>query len=400
MKTYLFTLIVVLTLVANVALADPPPPPMSMQFINQILRPCVSGATPFAKVEANPGGVVGNVAVTTCVGGQLLLNGVPVTTGGSGTVTSVGLALPVSVFSISGSPVTTTGTLTGAFINQTANTVFAGPTTGAAAAPAFRALVGADLPLAGLSSIGAVDTSTQSFAGNKSFFGTTTLRQGDTIYRGNTNIYSVFDFSVTGDFKMAADQRWAFSNTAGDASQAIDTALGRNAAGVVEVNNGTAGTFRDLTLRSLNARGTSNFGVAGVPVDVVTIGRVFIANSSGNDFMRISSAPNILQMANDMQINWGNSSNPSSTMDTGLTRNAAGVVEVNDSNAGTFRDLRARRLQVTIVTVATLPTCNAGAAGTMSAVNDATLPTFLGTVAGGGAVVTPVFCDGTNWIAY
>lgn len=65
----------------------------------------------------------------------------------AGTVSSVGLALPVSVFSISGSPVTNNGTLTGTFINQSANTVFAGPVNGAAATPAFRILSGADLPL-------------------------------------------------------------------------------------------------------------------------------------------------------------------------------------------------------------------------------------------------------------
>jgi len=63
---------------------------------------------------------------------------------GTGTVTSVALALPTSVFDISGSPVTGTGTLTGTFDTQSANTVFAGPTTGSAATPAFRALVTAD----------------------------------------------------------------------------------------------------------------------------------------------------------------------------------------------------------------------------------------------------------------
>jgi hypothetical protein len=36
----------------------------------------------------------------------------------------------------------------------------------------------------------------------------------------------------------------------------IDTALARNAAGVVEINNGTAGTLRDLTLRNLTISGT------------------------------------------------------------------------------------------------------------------------------------------------
>lgn len=62
-----------------------------------------------------------------------------------GTVTSVALNLP-SIFSVTGSPVTTSGTLTAALANQAANAVFAGPGSGAAAAPAFRALVAADIP--------------------------------------------------------------------------------------------------------------------------------------------------------------------------------------------------------------------------------------------------------------
>ena len=68
--------------------------------------------------------------------------------GGSGTVTSVGLSLP-AIFSVSGSPVTTSGTLTGSLATQTANTIFAGPTSGGSAAPTFRALVAADLPTTG-----------------------------------------------------------------------------------------------------------------------------------------------------------------------------------------------------------------------------------------------------------
>ncbi len=67
---------------------------------------------------------------------------------GTGTVTSVGLSLPTDVFNVTGSPVTSSGTLTVAFDNQTSNTFFAGPSTGAASTPAFRALVAADIPLA------------------------------------------------------------------------------------------------------------------------------------------------------------------------------------------------------------------------------------------------------------
>lgn len=62
-----------------------------------------------------------------------------------GSVTSVAQSVP-SIMSVSGSPITTTGTLAIALSTQTANTVFSGPTTGAAATPTFRSLVAADLP--------------------------------------------------------------------------------------------------------------------------------------------------------------------------------------------------------------------------------------------------------------
>lgn len=65
--------------------------------------------------------------------------------GGSGTVTSVSLVAP-GIFTVSGSPVTTSGSLHLTLATEAANTVWAGPTTGAAAAPTFRALVAADIP--------------------------------------------------------------------------------------------------------------------------------------------------------------------------------------------------------------------------------------------------------------
>lgn len=68
--------------------------------------------------------------------------------GGNGSVTSVGLALPAE-FNVTGSPVNSTGTLTGAWANQSANRVFAGPSSGPAGVPSFRALVAADIPNVG-----------------------------------------------------------------------------------------------------------------------------------------------------------------------------------------------------------------------------------------------------------
>lgn len=75
---------------------------------------------------------------------------------GVGSVTSVGLALP-SIFSVSGSPVTGSGTLTGALASQTAATVFAAP-SGAAGTPTFRALVALDIPSLTASKISDFDT--------------------------------------------------------------------------------------------------------------------------------------------------------------------------------------------------------------------------------------------------
>lgn len=93
------------------------------------------------------------------------------TIAGAGTVTSVGLALPAE-FTISNSPVTSSGTLTGAWASQTANYVLAAP-DGMAGTPTFRALTADDVPTAGsvanaltIDDSGAGDASPQTFDGS------------------------------------------------------------------------------------------------------------------------------------------------------------------------------------------------------------------------------------------
>lgn len=71
-------------------------------------------------------------------------------------------------------------------------------------------------------------------------------------------------------------------------------------------------------------------------------------------------------------------------------------------NAATILTLAAARATVAFpvglksYTVAALP---AGAQGDLAYVTDALTPAFLTAVVGGGAVVTPVFYDGTNWVS-
>lgn len=65
--------------------------------------------------------------------------------GESGSVTSVGLTAP-DIFDVTGSPVTTSGTIAVTLADQAANTVFAGPATGADDTPHFRVLEVDDIP--------------------------------------------------------------------------------------------------------------------------------------------------------------------------------------------------------------------------------------------------------------
>ena len=75
---------------------------------------------------------------------------------GPGTVTSVGLSLP-NIFTVTNSPVTSSGTLTATFASQTQNTVFAAP-NGSSGTPTFRALVAADIPTLTAAKISDFDT--------------------------------------------------------------------------------------------------------------------------------------------------------------------------------------------------------------------------------------------------
>lgn len=124
----------------------------------------ISGLTANSFIYSGTGGALTATAAPT--NGQILVGSTgaaPVAaalTGGTGIsitngagsitvnntgVTSVGLSLP-AMFSVTGSPVTTTGTLSATLASQSQNLVFAGPTSGSAA-PTFRGLVYADLPI-------------------------------------------------------------------------------------------------------------------------------------------------------------------------------------------------------------------------------------------------------------
>jgi len=122
------------------------------------------------------------------------------TIAGTGTVTSVGLSMP-GIFSVTGSPVTITGTLTADLVNQNANTVFAGPVNGSATAPIFRALVNADIPSTLTGKTIDASLNTLSNIGNSSLtnsqvtIGSTTISLGGTA----TSLAGLTSVTLTGD---------------------------------------------------------------------------------------------------------------------------------------------------------------------------------------------------------
>jgi hypothetical protein len=106
----------------------------------------VGSGSPESSVVGSPGDVYirTNGTIYTKTSGTATNTGWTLqASGGSGTVTSVGLTMP-GIFSVSGTPVLTSGTIAATLATQSANRVWAGPTSGAAAQPTFRTIVFGD----------------------------------------------------------------------------------------------------------------------------------------------------------------------------------------------------------------------------------------------------------------
>lgn len=154
----------------------------------------------------------------------------------------------------------------------------------------------------------------------------------------------------------------------------------------------------------------------GAYSDVLTIGSAGTLNlkASGVSKFAIDEFGNVTQAAAVYDIGVGlrllntgpinqsaggfkwTSGNASGTVDTAFHRKQAKITENNDGTAGSY--VGTAHI-FGPMTVAQLPAAAAGLAGARATVSDATAPTFLGALTGGGAVVCPVFCNGSAWVA-
>jgi hypothetical protein len=119
-------------------------------------------------------------------------------------VTSVGLSLP-SFITVTGSPVTTTGTLTGTLASQTANTAFIAP-NGSAGAPTFRALLAADLPFKLYSESISSPTNASATGTNTVAIGSGSVASGTgTLAMGSGAKASIFGQQAVANGRFATD---------------------------------------------------------------------------------------------------------------------------------------------------------------------------------------------------
>lgn len=82
-----------------------------------------------------------------------------------------------------------------------------------------------------------------------------------------------------------------------------------------------------------------------------------------------------------------------------MTSPADGQILIRNAAATANSDLTLLGVQTTGAAFGSLPTCNAGLIGMRRHITDgAAAPAFMAAAAGGGAVVTPVFCDGAAWV--
>jgi hypothetical protein len=201
---------------------------------------------------------------------------------GGGSVSYVGLTMP-SIFTVAGSPITTTGTFAVSYDTQSANTVFAGPTSGGIADPAFRSLVAADLPSSGAAAA-TYGSATQSAVIAVDAKGRITSASNATITPAFSSITgtptTLAGYGIT-DGALSATTISAGTGLTGGGSLAANRTISIASTGVSATTYGTSSSVPVITV---NAQGqitsASNSTINAV---TLTTGTISAAPTNGTD---------------------------------------------------------------------------------------------------------------------
>lgn len=232
---------------------------------------------------------------------------------------------------------------------KTANTIFAGPASGGAATPAFRALVALDTPAAAILANANIFTAAQTINGANLGIAITGAASGGTPSIVASSPVQVASATAGTPLQITASPANAGASNAGAAAGGSITyttgAAARNTSG-----NADGGDHIFVTGAGI---GTGRAGQVIVPLGSATVPALsFVGNPtygfslangqiesvfSGAATLGISSAN--IRILTTTQFSWG--SITSQTQDTALARNAAAVVEVNTGTAGQWGSLKA-----------------------------------------------------------
>lgn len=298
--------------------------------------------------------------------------------------TKISLVMPAQ-FSVAGSPVTNNGTFTVTWANESPNLVLAGPTSGGAAAPTFRALVANDIP-ALLNATGFANgtVSAPAIALNSNyglFYDTTNAGVGVSVAGVEQAFFMQLGFrmavaggttvSVNIQGEGAVGDTWErFSSDSAAPSNTLIKSRGTIVSPSVIQTNDFLGNF---IFRGQNSTGPASF-TSGASMSVLCIDTSPSPTAMGSQIKFSACAIGSGTVTEIMR------------MDAGTGLSMFGANPVVDAN----RVFRNR-----VFTVGTLP---AGIKGMRTFVSDATSATFGADPVGGGTTNVPVFFDGTNWL--
>jgi hypothetical protein len=175
--------------------------------------------------------------------------------GDTGIVTSVGLAIsPGTLYTVTGSPVTSTGTLTATLNTQSANLHFVGPASGAAAQPSFRSLVSADIPN-GIVTFGHWASNSCATGNIPKWNGTAWACAGDDTSPGGSSWLTAGNTLGATGARVGSIDAFDWDIVRGNTTQATVDATGVTFAGRIASTQTTAHAFQTAT-----TQGGSLFG--------------------------------------------------------------------------------------------------------------------------------------------
>ena len=278
---------------------------------------------------------IGSTGNVLTVSGGLPVWAAPAT---SGTVTSVALSTPGVLYTVSGSPVTTAGTLTLTLNTQSANTVFAGPASGGATTPGFRSLVSADIPNNAANTTGtASNVTTSTFTQGSIIFANSSgqLAQDNAAFFWNDTNQSIgigtaspaSTTFIDGVNSTGATKRFVLT---GYGTSSFVGTRGRFARGTVgspaAVQSGDI-----LNFLSGQGYGASQFPSGSTAAINIVAGETF-TNSSNATYMTFSTTPTAsVTIAEAMRVNSTGNILIGTTTDSGTQK-----LQVNgNSNVGT-----------------------------------------------------------------